>query len=280
MTKGKIIWLASYPKSGNTWTRAFLLHLFMNPKQPFSPDDVSAMSPLDTTRHWFEEASGETPEIWEEERVASLRSAAQQEIAKHAPDNIFVKTHCALVQWHGYPVIDFGLTAGAIYILRNPLDIVASYAAHSGSGPDYIIKVMNDTGHVLPGRTKQVPHLIGSWSEHVQSWTARPNPALHIMRYEDLVERPDETFGGLVRFLGLNPPPDRLERALSFSSFETLKTMEEKDGFSERTDRQERFFRAGKVGGWRDELNDDQAQSIIQAHREQMARFDYIPHGY
>ena len=280
MTNGKIIWLASYPKSGNTWTRAFLLHLFMNPKQPFSPDDIGAMSPMDTTRHWFEQATGETPETWEEERVAGLRSAAQREIIKHAPDNIFVKTHCALMQWHGHPVIDFSLTAGAIYILRNPLDIVASYAAHSGARLDQIIQVMNDTGHVLPGRTKQVPHLIGSWSEHVQSWTARPNPALHVMRYEDLVERPDETFGGLVRFLGLHPPPERLERALTFSSFDTLKTMEEKDGFAERAARQKRFFRAGKVGGWRDELDDDQARSIIQAHREQMARFNYIPQGY
>ncbi|MEM7119943.1 MAG: sulfotransferase domain-containing protein [Pseudomonadota bacterium] len=280
MTKGKIIWLASYPKSGNTWTRAFLLHLFMNPKEPFSPDDISAMSPHDTARYWFEKAAGEAPATWDEKRVASLRPGIQEEIAKYAPDNIFVKTHCALMQWHGYAVIDFALTAGAIYIVRNPLDIVASYAAHSGSGPDHIINVMNDSGHVLPEQPDQVAHLIGSWSEHVQSWTARPNPALHIMRYEDLVERPDETFGGLVRFLGLNPPPDRLERALSFSSFDTLKTMEQKHGFAERAINQKRFFRAGKVGGWRDELNDDQARSIIQVHREQMARFDYIPQGY
>ncbi len=280
MTSRKIIWIASYPKSGNTWTRAFLLHLFMNPKQPFSPDEIGAMSPLDTMRLWFEQASGETWDVWEEAKVARLRSAAQREIAKHAPDSIFVKTHCALMSWHGHPAIDAAQTAGAIYIVRNPLDVVASYASHSGQGLDRIVEVMNEDGHVLPGLKLQVPHLIGSWSQHVLSWTARPNPALHVMRYEDMVERPAETFGGLVRFLGLKPPSERMERALKFSSFETLRAMEQRDGFAERTEKQERFFRSGKVGGWRRELNDDQARSIVGTHRQQMARFDYVPQGY
>ena len=280
MSTAKIIWLASYPKSGNTWTRAFLLHLFMNPKEPFSPDEVGQMSPIDTSRHWFEAVAGGSSATWDEKKVASLRSAAQREIIKHAPDSIFVKTHCALVNWHGNPVIDFSLTAGAIYIVRNPLDIVASYAAHSGGSLDQIIKVMNDKDHVLPGVEKQVPHFIGSWTQHVLSWTARPNPALHVMRYEDMLERPTETFGNLVKFLGLNTPEDRLDRALRFSSFDTLRQLEAKHGFNERTDRQEKFFRAGKTGGWRDELTDAQARKIVEAHRPQMTRFGYVPDGY
>ena len=280
MATGKIVWLASYPKSGNTWTRSFLLHLFMNPKQPFSPDTIGEMSPIDTSRYWFEQLVDEPVDTWQEEDVARLRPEAQREIVKHAPDSIFVKTHCALLNWHGFPVIDLELTAGAIYIVRNPLDIIASFAAHSGLTLDQIVGVMNKPDHVLPGVKTQVPHLIGSWSQHVLSWTARPNAALHVMRYEDMVARPEETFGGLAKFLGLNPPADRLDRALEFSSFDTLQTFEETEGFSERTDRQERFFRAGKSGGWRDELNDDQVACIIDVHREQMVRFNYVPQGY
>jgi hypothetical protein len=60
----------------------------------------------------------------------------------------------------------------------------------------------------------------GTWSMHVASWTQVPLPALHVVRYEDLIERTAETFRGVAQFLGLNPPPERLERAISHSSFE------------------------------------------------------------
>lgn len=280
MTIGKIIWLASYPKSGNTWTRSFLLHLFMNPKQPFPPDRIGEMSPIDTSSYWLEQVADKQVDTWQEEEVAKLRSPVQHEIAKRAPDSIFVKTHFAHMTWRGFPVFNHELTAGAIYIVRNPLDVIASFAAHSNTTLDHIVGVLNDTDHVLPGAKDQVPHLIGSWSQHVASWTANPGPALHVMRYEDMIEQPAETFGGLVKFLGLNPPPDRLERALNFSSFETLQSLEQSEGFNERTPRQERFFRAGKSGGWRDELNDKQVARIVAAHREQMARFGYVPQGY
>lgn len=281
MSGGKIVWLASYPKSGNTWTRAFLLHLFANPKQPFAPDEIGEMSPIDSGRYWFELVADKPEEAWTEEYVASLRGPAQREIAKYAPDSIFVKTHCALRNWHGYPMFDLSLTAGAIYVVRNPLDVIASYASHSGGTFDQIVNMMNTPNCVLPGKQKgQTPQLMGDWSQHVFSWTAKPNPALHVMRFEDLVAQPQETFKAVATFLGLNPTPERLERAIDFSSFKTLKAMEEKHGFDERSKHQERFFRSGKIGGWRHELNEDQIGKIVSAHRQQMARFGYVPEGY
>jgi hypothetical protein len=212
--------------------------------------------------------------------VARLRSGAQQKLAAYFNPTGFVKTHCALMMWHGHPLIDMALTAGAIYLVRNPLDIVASYASHSGKSLDGIIDVMNEAGYVTPGADEQVPQLLGSWSQNVKSWTAHPNPALHVMRYEDMVADPTAAFGGLARFLGVNPPPERLNRALEYSSFDNMKQAETEAGFKEKSEFQASFFRGGRIGGWRDELTTAQARRIVDANREQMQRFGYVPEEF
>ena len=183
-----IVWVASYTKSGNTWTRAFLLFLFSNVRKPISLDEMTNMSTLDASTHWFNEASGQERESYSAEEVAPLREAAQRELAKCYPVTGFVKTHSAFMPWYGHPMFDLSLTAGAIYIVRNPLDIVGSYAAHSGSQIQNTVDVIVQENFTTTGSEKQVPQLLGSWSQNVQSWTVRPNPALHIMRYEDMIE--------------------------------------------------------------------------------------------
>jgi hypothetical protein len=176
-------------------------------------------------------------------------------------------------------MFDLATTAGAVYVVRNPLDVVASLASAIGRPVSGVIEMMNKPGFVWPGSAPQVPQLVGSWSQNVASWSARPNPALHVMRYEDMVDQPSETFAALTRFLKLDPPAERLERAIELASFDSLKKSEEAWGFAERTVVQQRFFRAGRVGGWRKELTRDQAQRLVDAHRVQMTRFGYVPEG-
>src|SRR5438093_533418 len=91
-------------------------------------------------------------------------------------------------------------TAGAIYVVRNPLDMVISHAHHYGKTIDESIVTVNEDAKVAGGEIS-VFEVHCSWSRNVESWTARPSPALHIMRYEDMRARPVEAFGGLVQFL-------------------------------------------------------------------------------
>jgi len=277
---GKIIWLASYPKSGNTWMRAFFLNLMLNASKPRSINDVPRLSPSDVQREWYAKADDSDQSSWSHEKVAGLRGRVQEVIAQQAPDSIFVKTHSPMAPWMGVPLFNMSVTAGAIYIVRNPLDIVASFAAHSGTTKDLVIKVMATLDHVAPGSDSRVPHPLGSWSQNVASWTGRPHAGLHVMRYEDMVVEPHRAFGSLVRFLGLPADEERIDRAIRFSSFEEMKTQEEAGGFIERGDRADRFFRAGKVGAWRNELTEVQAGAVIKVHRQQMARFGYVPEGW
>ncbi len=276
---GRIFWIASYPKSGNTWTRAFLANLMSGKKRALTLDELTRHTPLDSERRLYERVVPGLPEILTAEQAAAQRGPVQRLLGGEAPTTLMVKSHSAVMHWHGHPTFDMATTAGGVYIVRNPLDIVAAYAAHSGTSLDHMTGLLCSPGHVLAGSAFQAPQLIGDWSQNVESWTGRPNPALHVMRYEEMIADPAVTFGALVAFLGFKVPAGAVARALDFSSFETLRAMEDKDGFSERRDHQEHFFRSGRAGGWRDELSKAQVATMVAHHRTQMARFGYVPDG-
>jgi Sulfotransferase domain len=97
------------------------------------------------------------------------------------------------------------------------------------------------------------------------------------MRYEDMLAKPQKTFGGLARHLLFKPSEDQLTDAVDRSSFERLREQEEKEGFRERPKQAERFFREGRAGRWKEVLTPEQVKRIVDAHGEQMTRFGYLP---
>jgi hypothetical protein len=136
------------------------------------------------------------------------------------------------------------------------------------------------TRHVRTGNSANwVSEVQGSWSENVESWTAKPQKAVHVVRYEDMHTHPAKTFGGVARFLGLNPPRARLEKAIRMSSFRILQEQEKRHGFVEKHPEAQSFFRAGRIGQWREVLSEAQVARIVGDHGEQMARFGYAKDG-
>jgi hypothetical protein len=97
------------------------------------------------------------------------------------------------------------------------------------------------------------------------------------VRYEDMLERPQEAFAGISAHLALQSRPEQLARAVEMASFANLQGAERKDGFSERPRDNTAFFRAGQAGQWRDRLTGAQVDRITASHREQMQRFGYSP---
>ncbi len=277
---GNIVWLASYPKSGNTWLRAFLLNLVTDAPQPVDINKLAALTHGDSQATWYAPFDARPATALSAEDLARLRPKAQARIAESSPDSIFVKTHNALVEVAGTAMISQSLTAGVIYVVRNPLDVALSYADHLGQPVDNIITLMAECGFETPANEHNVPEHHSDWSSHVKSWTQVSHPALHVVRYEDMASRPAPTFAGIARFLGIDAPRERLLRAVRFSSFKVLRAQEKKDGFVERTPVQNKFFRTGKSGGWRKQLNSAQINRLLDMHRGQMERFDYVPKGY
>ncbi len=277
VSMGNLIWLASYPKSGNTWMRAFLTNLMTNAERPAGINELGAVAIGDSEPGRYERLSGKVASELDAAAVAALRPKVQAQIAAELPSTRFVKIHSAMMQTAGHPSVNMQVTAGAIYIVRNPLDVALSFAHHLGSTVDDVIDLMARDNTVTDSTPVAVSELIGSWSQHVASWTARPNPGLHVVRYEDMLSGPQSAFGKVVKFLQLQAPRPRIDKAIRHASFKVLRNQEERDGFRERSEHADHFFRSGKAGGWRDTLSPKQVSAIVDRHGEQMARFGYLP---
>ena len=276
---GALIWLASYPKSGNTWMRSFLHNLLRGGKTPVDINEMTDFCLGESDSRWYEQRASKPVEDLTPEELAAIRPLVHRDFTQAFPDSVFVKTHNFLGESFGHPIHNMDVTAGGIYILRNPLDVVLSMTHHFGLTVDEAIDMMADKEKVTGGGTHVLEYL-ASWSIHVQSWTQYPNPQLLVVRYEDLLAKPRKNFKKVATFLGLKPPAERLERAIKFSSFKSLKAQEEKAGFKEKSKKAQSFFREGKAEQWREKLTEDQIRRIISDHREQMERFDYIPADY
>ncbi|MEN6541443.1 sulfotransferase domain-containing protein [Parvibaculum sp.] len=277
---GALIWLASYPKSGNTWMRSFLHNLLRNPTRPVPLDELDKFCLGESHSAWYRHRSQKPLEELTPEELAALRPLVHRDFTTVFPDSVFVKTHNFLGDWHGYPLHNMEVTAGAIYIVRNPLDVALSMAPHYGLTIDEAIDAL---ANELAGTAMvegHVPEMHASWSTHVRSWTRHPNPQLLVLRYEDLLDKPRKSFKRVAEFLGLKPTSERLERAIKFSSFKMLKAQEQREGFKERSSKAAAFFREGRKDQWREKLTPAQIRRIIADHHEQMARFGYIPADY
>jgi hypothetical protein len=116
---------------------------------------------------------------------------------------------------------------------------------------------------------------VGTWSSHVESWLDSGLP-VHVMRYEDMLERPFDQFSAAAAFAGLPTDEDRVRQALAFSAFDKLQAQEKERGFGEKSRRTESFFRAGTAGSWRERLDDEQVRHLIADHGPTMRRVGYL----
>lgn len=273
-----IVWIASYPRSGNTWTRLFLHNLLNILEGREAAQDINAMGRRTTWEigaHWFEGLTEKPIADASRDDIARVRAAAQERIAAATEGLLFVKTHNALVAARGMPVINTTVTAGAIYVVRNPLDVAISFARHFDITVDAAIVSLGRKNLETPTTEKGVYEVYGSWSQNVSTWTRKAHRALHVMRYEDMLADPQAAFGALARHLLLEPSAAQLERAIALSSFEASQRQEAEKGFRERPKQSPSFFRAGRAGQWRELLSTGQVARIIADHGTEMRRFGY-----
>jgi hypothetical protein len=274
-----IYWLASYPKSGNTWFRSFLYNLQQDGDAPADINDLSTGS-IASARGWLDEVLGfDTAEL-DADEVDRLRPAVYEWSLREA-DIGYHKIHDAYTHTaSGEPLVSRMATLGALYIVRNPLDVAPSYANHNQSSIDQAIAHMGDSQNAMSKSRKNLPSQVRqkllSWTQHVQSWVDAPGLNCCVIRYEDMLAQPLATFTQAARFLQLPDDPQRIEKAIRFSDFKVLSGQETEKGFKERPPKTARFFRQGTSGGWREQLTAVQVQRIVDDHAGVMQRFGYL----
>jgi hypothetical protein len=272
---GKLVWLASYPKSGNTWVRAFLHNYITGADTPYSINALADFCAVESTASFFHPHDPRPASAYTTQDVQRLRPAVHEDLTRLHDDLVFVKTHNAALAVHNIPLCTPSVTAGAIYLVRDPRDIAISYAAHTGQSIDQIIAFMASKGAANRGTDTQVFEFLGSWSTHVESWAA--NRKNLVIRYEDLLATPQSAFGKIITYLGEPPGPTRLTRAITNSNFETLSAQELLAGYAAASPHAKSpFFRQGRAGHWQSTLTPAQSRQIKSTHRAMMQRFGYL----
>ncbi|MDF1722490.1 MAG: sulfotransferase domain-containing protein [Minwuia sp.] len=276
---GGIYWLASYPKSGNTWFRTFLQNLMSVADTPTDINKLNTGS-IASSRNWIDDVIGFDTSDLRQDEIESLRPHVYRWMCRG--DGVaYHKIHDAYTHTgEGRPLVDDIATLGALYIIRNPLDVAPSYAGHRNCSIDDAIGSMGDPRHALARSQKALPdqllQFVGTWSQHVISWVDAERLNVKVIRYEDMHATPDRTFGSAADFLGLDTDTERRRRAIDFSSFDIVAGQEARSGFRERPPQAERFFRKGVAGDWRESLTDAQVTRIIADHGIVMSRFGYL----
>jgi aryl sulfotransferase len=272
-----IVWLASYPKSGNTWLRVLLTNYLRDTGEPADINHLLG-GPGAGSRESFDQWAGIEGSALDPNVVDRLRPQVYRCVARDADDTLFMKVHDAwtLVDT-GEPMFPADVTLGVVYIIRNPLDLAGSCAHHWGTSIEAAVERMcGGSAERLPARHGQLRQRVGSWSDHVRSWVDDSGGPVHVVRYEDLSVDPCRVFGGVVTSCGLGYDEDRVKNAVAFSSFAELQRQEASAGFQERsTAAPGGFFRRGEVGSWCDELPNHMAERLTAAHRETMERYGY-----
>lgn len=277
----EIVWLASYPKSGNTWMRILLTNFLRNGAKPADINRLDG-GPIASARFWFDEWVGVEASALDDAAIERLRPGVYRCMAREERDTLYMKVHDAWIRTdRGEALFPTEVTAGVVYILRNPLDMAASCAHHWGVSIAQAVEHLCDPDYAssrsFSGMADQLRQFMGSWSTHVNGWMDESGLRVHLVRYEDLRRDPERFFAEVVAFCGLPLDLERVRRAVEFSSFGELQRQENDKGFRERSVKAPgNFFRRGEAGGWRDELPDELAQRLIDAHGECMRRFGYL----
>lgn len=275
-----IVWLASYPKSGNTWFRVFLSNLLQNNQKPAHINEL-AETGIASARSIFDEVTGLPSEDLTHEEIDELRPEVYQWIAEESRELIFKKVHDAYTYLpDGRPLFPTESSHSVIYFIRDPLDVAVSFAHHSAKKPEEMIKALNNPEFSFCGkRTRfynQLRQKLGTWSQHVRSWVDQDNIPVHIMRYEDMKENSYQTFKSAVRFLELDKSEEEIKNAIELSDMSVLQEQEKKHGFREKSIKADSFFRKGAIGEGKQIFSMQKINQIIDNHMDVLQRFGYL----
>lgn len=271
-----IVWLASYPKSGNTWLRVFLANYLFRTTQPMPINQIHRLGMGDSIAEAYRKIAGGRYDETDIRGTLALRPRVLKAITANKADVNLVKTHAMRKRVLGTELIPPDLTRAAIYILRDPIDVAVSYARHFGRTHAEAVEQMAGENNIVTGGSGSTPQFLGNWSAHVRGWESAKRFPLLVLRYEDMQADPAAAFTRVLEHLGVPVETERMERAIRFSSFGEMQKQEAAHGFIEKGVRADRFFATGTAGQGRQTLGPALSARIEADHGAVMREHGYL----
>lgn len=281
---GRTVWLASYPKSGNTWIRAVFTAL-VTPARQFGldrlegsdqPSNVALGLPMfGLDSRWFDNDENDRVRY----ALSVYANGWPAKDFRKPPPPLLRKTHEVFRPGQpGCEPFPLAVSRAAILVVRDPRDVVCSFAPFFGVSLDKAVEVIGREGHLdkgSPARCRTTEPW-GSWSSHARSWLPPDLPfPVYVIRYEDLIVDAVAALAPAFTAIGVAYDRARLEDAVELCRFEKLQRAEISRGFWESNPQLGPFFRRGKSAGWHDQLNERQVAAIEADHAAVMLELGY-----
>jgi len=278
-----IIWLASYPKSGNTLLRSILSSYFYSKEGEFSFNNLNYISQFPLTSQFMSAGIN----IDNDEEVFKNFINVQNLLNEEKGKVKFFKTHSALSKMHGCNFTDLNNTLGVIYIVRDPRNVVNSLAHHNDLSIDVAADTMIDNSKFLVKSVKNCRVFLGSWSFNYNSWkNLQVKNKYLLIKYEDLINKKKTTMLKILKFLdqlGMKSQLDmvKLNKAIKSTDFKKVKNLEQKEIFFEgvldkNTGKRKIFFNLGPNNDWRRFLDDKIKIKLEKAFEKEMIELEYL----
>ena len=282
-----IIWLASYPKSGNTFVRAFLSSYYYSKDGNFDFGLFENIKQF-PNEEFFEKKLKNIDEASKEWVNAQKKIIANKKIK-------FFKTHSCMATYKERPFTTAETTLGAIYIVRDPRNVFTSMKNHFSMNDDDIMEMImdNQRGLISDEGIFSTYTLISSWANHYNSWSKTNHFRRLIIKYEDLISNSYETFRDIVVFTNTlinrteGVDKNKLINAIKSTDFKTLKSKEIKDGLNKSVtsfkkwrkvhkENKNLFFNLGPQNNWKKLMNKNLSNKIEEKFKEEMLDLGYL----
>jgi len=277
-----IIWIASYPKSGNTWVRSFLTSYYFSDDGNFNIKNLNKIQDYPNKQFFSEEVKkGEIHKHWEKSQI---KICSEKKIR-------FLKTHNSLINISGQDFTHPKYSLGVIYIIRDPRNVITSLKNHNDFKTyDEALKMMQNDNATLSDYSHLNNHakftIINSWRINYQSWLRNNYFRRLTVKYEDLIINPQQTFRDIVIFVNAickfndNLKLDKFNNAIKSIKFENLQKLEDEGKFTENVyskhdGRKIQFFNQGPNNDWKKNLNKELIAKMNEFYSEDLKKFGY-----
>lgn len=279
-----IIWLASYPKSGNTWVRSIISSLLYSDDGDFNFELIKKIKQFPEKKYFKELIS----DFGNFDEIKRNWITVQDSINLDNQIKI-LKTHQGKYTVGKDSFTNSQNTLAKIYIVRDPRTLVSSISNH------YTLSLNEACNFLMTpqiiGNSKRweenqigMKCLLGKWNDHYRSWTRNKNDLL-LIKYEDLVQNPNNELEKIVNFLknylNIETNINKNKKILESTSFKNLKQMEQKGLFKEnvlnkKNNNKVNFFHLGPANNWKKTLNEDDKNKIEKNFYEEMTELKYL----
>jgi hypothetical protein len=273
------MWVVSYPKSGNTWMRTMIREYYRAKYRS------TIFETADTAMAWYQGVMTAPLSVVSVEHLAMARPAAMLNLKTFIESygHIFpaatIKSHMLAARYDEIPFFCPLWCNQVLYILRDPRDMVASFSVHMNTDISTCVTAVTHDSTTI-GTAPEVVVPVGSWATHVKSWEIVQEQGkinVMILRYEDMHEDPEGSLTKVLEHFNIEVDEDAVKMAVEASSFDKLRDQEDQYGFHEAPKRPDaKFFREGKVGGWKGKLSKKDRKTIESHAHDLMVKYGYL----